>query len=194
MKRVLILAPLALATLAGCSPKVDQVQNGQWEVTSELVSVDMPAAMAEQQQQARRLIGVAQANPPSCISAAEARTLVQDMRRAPPTCQVSDEVYAGGVMRTRVSCPAQGAGQPAVSLLLDGNFSATTFNVTITEEATSPAGTNEGSMRRVQRLRARRLGDCPSQPATPAMPAAPTPAGPPGAPPSAPPSAPPAGR
>ncbi len=186
MKRVLFLTPLALAAMTGCAPKASQIQAGQWEVTTQLVSVELPASMAEQQAQARNQIGIVQSSPAQCLSDDEAHNFVQNMRRAPPNCVVSDETYAGGVMRTKVQCPA-GPGQPAVTLTLEGNYSATTFNATISEEVTNPTAT-QGTMRRVQRLRGRRIGDCTAPPpaAMPAMPI-PEPASPPQSAPAAPP-------
>jgi hypothetical protein len=178
MKRVLFLTPLAVVAVAGCAPKPDQIQAGQWEASVELTSAEIPDATPEQRAQIQRQIGLAQPQPPQCLTDAQAHNYLQELRgTAPPNCRVSDETYAGGVIRTRISCAAQ-AGQPAISLSIDGTFTATTLNATITQEATPPAGSNQGPMRRTQRLHARRVGDCPSTPATPAGPAAPaTPGG-----------------
>lgn len=173
MKRVLFLTPLALAAVAGCAPAPNQIQGGQWEVVTEVLSLDVPGATPEQQRQIRQQIGTRQSPPPQCISDTEARTFVENLRRAPPTCRVTDEKYADGVMRTHLSCPGQAPGQPSASLALDGTFTRTTFNGTITEEGPNPTGTNQSPMRRTQRIRGRRLGDCPAAPATPATPAAP---------------------
>jgi hypothetical protein len=176
MKRVLFLTPLAVVAVAGCAPKPDQIQAGQWEASIELTSAEIPDATPEQRAQIQRQIGLAQPQPPQCLTDAQAHSYLQDLRgTAPPNCRVSDETYAGGVIRTRISCTAQG-GQPAISLSIDGTFTATTLNATITQEATPPAGSNQGPMRRTQRLHARRVGACPTGatppgPATPAAPA-----------------------
>ncbi len=175
MKRVLILTPLALAALAGCAKGADQIQAGQWEIVSELRSLDMPGAPAEVQAQARSQVGRPE-TAPLCLPAEEARTFVQTIRRGQPaTCQVSDEVYAGGVMRTRVSCPGP-AGQQATQMALDGTFTMTTFNSTITEERPNPGGANLGPVRRTVVIRGRRLGECPPAPPMPAGPPQPGPA------------------
>jgi hypothetical protein len=168
MKRVLFLTPVVLAAMAGCAPAPNQIQAGQWEASVELTAVDLPASTPpEVRAQIQRQIGVAQTQPPQCLSDEQARNYLQELRGSvPPNCRVSDEVYAGGVIRTRISCTAQ-PGQPAVSFALDGNFTATTMNATITQEATPPAGSSQGPMRRTQRLHARRVGACPATPPTP---------------------------
>lgn len=173
MKRVLFLTPLVLAGMAGCAPAPNQIQAGQWELVTEVLSLSVPGATPDQQRQITQQVGQRQSPPPQCISDQEARTLVETIRRAPPNCRVTDEVYAGGVMRTHLSCPGQAPGQPGITLSLEGRFTSTTFNATITEEGPNPAGANQGPMRREQRIRARRIGDCPAEAAMPAMPAAP---------------------
>jgi Protein of unknown function (DUF3617) len=171
MKRVFFLTPLALAAMTGCAPAPNQIQAGQWELVTEVLSLDVPGATPDQQRQIRQQVGVRQSPPPQCISETEARTLVENMRRAPPNCRVTDEVYAGGVMRTRLNCPAQAPGQPSVSLAFDGTFTRTTFNATITEEGPNPTGASQSPMRRTQRISARRVGECTAAPPAPTMPA-----------------------
>jgi len=176
MKRVFFLTPFVLAAMAGCAPAPNQIQAGQWELVTEVVSLDVPGATPDQQRQIRQQVGQRQSPPPQCISETEARTLVENMRRAPPTCRVSDEAYAGGVMRTRLTCPPQAPGQPEISLALDGTFTGTTFNATITEQGPNPTGTNQSPMRRVQRIRGRRIGgvaSCPTPPPAPTVPGQP---------------------
>ena len=172
MKRVLFLTPLALAAMTGCAPAPNQIQAGQWELVTEVVSLDVPGATPDQQRQIRQQVGQRQSPAPQCISPEEARTLVQTMRRAPPNCRVTDEKYAEGVMRTHLSCPGQAPGQPGITMALEGTFTNTTFNGTITEEGPNPTGA-QGSMRRTQRVQGRRLGDCPPATATPAIPGRP---------------------
>jgi|GraSoiStandDraft_46_1057282.scaffolds.fasta_scaffold86601_3 hypothetical protein len=173
MKRAIFLTPFVLAAMAGCAPAPNQIQAGQWELVTEVVSLDVPGATADQQRQIRQQVGTRQSPPPQCISETEARTLVENMRRAPPTCRVSDETYAGGVMRTHLTCPPQAPGQPEISLAVDGTFTGTTFNVTITEQGPNPTGTNQSPMRRTQRIRGRRIGACPAGAAAPVAPGQP---------------------
>lgn len=179
MKKVLFLTPLALAAMTGCAPKPDQIQAGQWELATETVSFDVPGATPDQMKQARRQVN--QAEPiQQCFTAAQAASLVDDIGRGPPNCRTSNKTYAGGVMRIQVSCPAPAPNMAAIEVTLDGSFTNTTFNATITEQGPNPTGARE-PMRRSARLRGRRIGDCPPAPPMPTMPtmppAEPAPAG-----------------
>jgi hypothetical protein len=181
MKRVFFLTPIALAALSGCAPAPNQIQAGQWEIISEIRSLDIPGATAEELPMIRQSFGQVGLSTPEtrCISDAEARTYVQDTRRgAPPSCSVSDERYANGVMHTQVSCPGQ-AGQPGVRMTLDGHFTMTTFNARIDVESPNPTGPGRGPMHRSIQLRAHRIGECTApQPAMMPMPSAPEQAAP----------------
>jgi hypothetical protein len=190
MKRVLFLTPLVLAAVTGCAPAPNQIQAGQWEITTEVRSLEVPGATPDQVRMIQRSAGqVGMTDTESrCLSDAEARTFVQDIRSAPPTCQVSNEVYANGVMQTHVSCPGPNGGQ-AIQISLDGRFTASTLNATVNVEGPNPTGANQGPMRRIVRLRGRRTGECTAPPpaALPTMPT-PQPAPPPqSAPPAQPP-------
>ena len=168
MKKVLFLTPLALAAMAGCAPAPNQIQAGQWELVTETVSFDVPGATPEQMKQARRQ--VSQAEPiQQCFTPAQATSLVDDIGRGPPNCRTSDKTYANGVMRIRVNCPAPAPNMAAIEVTLDGSFTNTTFNATITEQGPNPTGARE-PMRRTARLRGRRIGDCPATPPAPAAP------------------------
>lgn len=164
MKRVIFLTPLALAAMTGCAPAPNQIQAGQWEITTEVRGLEVPGATPDQVRMIQRSAGqVGMSDTESrCLSDAEARSFVQDIRSAPPTCRVSDEVYAGGVMRTHVSCPSPNGG-PAIQISLDGRFTASTLNATVNVEGPNPTGANQGPMRRIVRLRGRRTGECTAQ-------------------------------
>lgn len=180
MNRVFLLTPLALAAVTACAPAPDQIENGQWEITTEVRGLEIPGATPDQVRMIQRSAGqVGMSDTESrCLSAAEARSFVQDIRAAPPTCRVSDEVYANGVMRTHVSCPSPNGG-PAIQISLDGRFTASTLNATVNVEGPNPTGANQGPMRRIVRLRGRRTGECTAPPAAPPtmpVPAQPAPA------------------
>jgi hypothetical protein len=182
MKRVFFLTPLALAAMTGCAPAPNQIQAGQWEITTEVRGLEIPGATPDQVRMIQRSAGqVGMSDTESrCLSDAEARSFVQDIRSAPPTCQVSGEVYANGVMTTHVSCPSPNG--PPIQISLDGRFTASTLNATVNVEGPNPTGANQGPMRRIVRLRGRRTGECTAPPpgALPAMPVPAQPAPPPG--------------
>ena len=170
MKRVFFLTPFALAAMAGCAPAPDQIQAGQWEIVTELRSVDMPGAPAEVQQQIRSQIGRPD-SAPGCLGPEQVRTFLQVTRQLltqgqAANCTFTDETYAAGSMTQHASCPGP-AGQPANTISFNGHFSRTTFNGTVNVERPTP----RGPVRFMATLRGRRLGDCPA-----------TAAGPPGAP------------
>ena len=183
MKRVFLLTPFALAAMTGCAPAPNQIQAGQWEITTEVRGLEVPGATPDQLRMIQRSAGqVGMSDTDNrCLSDAEARSFVQDIRSAPPTCRVSDEVYAGGVMKTHVSCPSPN-GQQAIQISLDGHFTASTLNATVNVEGPNPTGASNGPMRRVVRLRGRRIGECTAPPpsALPTMPVPAQPAPPPG--------------
>lgn len=175
MKRVLILTPLALAALAGCSKGATQIQAGQWEIVTELRSVDMPGAPPELVQQVRSQIGRPESNP-TCLSAEQARAFLQFTRQlltqGQPNCTFAEETYADGKLRQRATCPGP-AGQPGGNMSLDGGYTVTTFNGTVNAERPNPVNPGAGAIRMNAVLRGRRIGDCPAG-------GAPTPALPPG--------------
>lgn len=183
MNRVFFLTPLVLAATAACAPAPNQIQAGQWEIVSELVRLDVPGATPEQMQMFSRggagQVGMKDTER-RCLSDAEARSYVQDLRgAAPPTCRVTDETYAGGVMRSHVTC--QGPNNQQVEMVLDGRFTNTTFNARVDMTVPNPLGANQGPMRRSVQLRGRRTGQCtpsaaPGLPLTPAPQGAPAPA------------------
>jgi hypothetical protein len=184
MKRVLFLTPLALAAVAGCAPAPNQIQAGQWEIVSEVLRLDVPGATPEQMQMLSRGAGQVGLKDTErrCFTEAEARSYLQDLRgTAPPSCRVSDEVYANGVMQSRLTCPGQ-AGQQGVEMSLDGRFTNTTFNARVDMTVPNPIGAGQAPMRRSIQLRARRLGICPPAETPPGLPAMPAPPSPQGAP------------
>lgn len=178
MNRAIFLTPLALAAMAGCAPAPNQFQAGQWEITTEIRALDVPGATPEQLRMLSQRAGQVgmKETETRCYTDAEARTYLQDIRgTAPPTCRVSDEVYANGVMTSRVTCPGEN-GQAGVEMSLNGRFTHTTFNAQVDMTVPNPLGAG-GPMRRSVQLRARRIGECPAAAATPTLPLpTPTPA------------------
>ena len=162
MKRVLFLTPLVAAAVAGCAPAPNQIQAGQWEINSELVRLDVPGATPEQMQMFSRggagQVGMKDTER-RCLSDAEARSYVQDLRgSAPPSCRVTDENYANGVMRSHVTC--QGPNNQQVEMVLDGHFTNTTLNARVDMTVPNPLGAGQGPMRRSVQIRGRRIGEC----------------------------------
>ena len=182
MKRVFLLTPLALAAMTGCAPAPNQIQAGQWEITTEVRGLEVPGATPDQLRMIRQSAGqVGMSDTENrCLSDAEARSFLQDMRPSSPRCRVSDEAYASGAMRTHVTC-TDPSGRQVLQMSLDGHFTASTMNATIDVEAPNPIDANQGPARRSLRIRARRTGECTAPPpaALPTMPVPAQPAPPP---------------
>ncbi len=173
MKNVLFLTPLVLAAMTGCAPAPNQIQAGQWEITSELVRLEVPGATPEQLQMFSRS-GAGQVGMKDterrCFTDAEARTYVQDLRgTAPPSCRVADEVYANGEMRSHVTCQGR-SGQQGVEMVLNGRFTNTTFNARVDMTVPNPMGATNDPMHRSIQLRARRVGECTASAPPPGLP------------------------
>jgi hypothetical protein len=76
-------------------------------------------------------------------------------------CQFSDSTFAGGVIRVHGSCQAPGRGTSQTNM--EGTYTATTMQATISSEIHPPAGTpGPQSVRMSGTLNARRTGDCPA--------------------------------
>ena len=175
MKKVLFLTPFVLAATAGCAPAPNQIQAGQWELVTEIRSMSIPNAPEEFRDQIRSRAGRPDAGR-ACLSEEQARTFLEFTKQLvsqgqAAACRFTDEVYGGGVMRQRSTCPAAnpmgGTGGNQTSSL-EGSFTSTTFNATLQTQGPNMMAPGGGEMRATVSLRGRRIGDCPARPATPA--------------------------
>ncbi|MEA3014461.1 MAG: hypothetical protein QOD42_3006 [Sphingomonadales bacterium] len=169
MKRLIILAPaIALAGIAaGCSKGADQLQPGQWEMVTRVKSIEIPGAPPEAQAQLRSGVGRSQTNQ-DCITPERARNPLAQMRQMmsqgqAANCRFTDEVFGGGVIRIRATCPGPGgqaSGGGTVSL--EGSFTATTLQATLSVNATggSPAVPGATGMNMSAEINGRRVGEC----------------------------------
>jgi hypothetical protein len=178
MKRLIILAP-ALVLIAACSRGPDKIQDGQWELTYQLTGMDIPGAPPEAQTQMR-----AQLNHPAtnrvCITSAWASNPMAEVRRAistspqNPNCHFTDDTYGNGRVKIHATCQQPG-GPGRADVLLEGSFTATTGDLTLTASGEGlPMAAGAGNARVTATVRGRRVGDCPATPAAPTMPMQPT--------------------
>ena len=84
-------------------------------------------------------VGQSQTNQ-DCISPERARNPLQGMRQMMPqgqaaNCRFTDEVFAGGVIRIRATCPGPGGGAGGGQMSLEGSFTATTLQATLSVRA-----------------------------------------------------------
>jgi hypothetical protein len=76
-------------------------------------------------------------------------------------CQFSDSTFAGGTIRVHGTCQAPGRGTSQTNM--EGSYTATTMQATVSSEIHPPAGTpGPQSVRMSGTLSARRTGDCPA--------------------------------
>jgi hypothetical protein len=76
-------------------------------------------------------------------------------------CQLGDSTFADGRIRVHGTCQAPGRGLQQTSM--EGSFTATTIQATITSQIQAPPGTQGPQNARLSgTLSARRTGDCPS--------------------------------
>ncbi|HYD11247.1 MAG TPA: DUF3617 domain-containing protein [Allosphingosinicella sp.] len=175
MKRTaLVGASLAAILLAACSgggggggSGAAQRQPGMWESTSKITQLQLTGAPPEMQARANAQVGQSQ-NSRECLTPEQARDPMGQMRRIMarqgPTanCTFSDQVFAGGVVRIRGTCPAAGGGSAQIAL--EGTFTETTMNVTMNVNAQGPASAQMPGvtgMRISAETSARRTGECP---------------------------------
>jgi hypothetical protein len=150
------------------------LQPGQWEMVTQMTSVESPGASAEAQALLRRQIGQSQTNR-QCMTARQARNPLQEMRETLAltqgrNCRLTEEVFGDGVIRIRATCPS-GEG-PGGQMSMDGSFTATTIqaSLTVSVQGANPVipGPGSGGMRMTANVSGRRTGECPATPAPPA--------------------------
>lgn len=152
----LLIAAAPLALLGACSGGADQMQAGEWEMTttmSELTAPDMPEAMQEQMQAS---LGEAQTRT-ECITEEEAANpLAQIMDgSAGDDCEFDNQTFEGGVINISGTCEVPGSAEATVSI--EGTYTATEMNAEIAMDMTmGPMGqvTMSGTMA------GERTGDC----------------------------------
>jgi hypothetical protein len=160
------------------------MQPGQWEMAVQVRSIEMPGAPPEAQARIRSQLGRTQTNQ-DCITPEQARNPLSQMRQMvaqgrAASCQFTDQVFGGGVIRIRATCPGPGGQPGAGQVSMEGSFTATTLQAALSVSATgaNPAMPGATGMRMIVDVRGRRVGECQARPAPPAI-GAPPPMAPP---------------
>jgi len=161
MKRLLPALPIAL--LFACSPSAVSLQPGMWETTVQFTSIDLPGVPPAQLAATRAMMSQPQVHS-ECMTPEDAANPAQRMMN-PGTggnaCQFGDSTFAGGTIRVHGTC--QAPGRPSSQMSMEGSFTATTMQATISSEVHAPAGAaGPQSGRMTGTLSARRTGDCPA--------------------------------
>ncbi|HVQ08812.1 MAG TPA: DUF3617 domain-containing protein [Allosphingosinicella sp.] len=144
------------------------IQPGQWEMATQMMSVDIPGAPPEVVQQMRAQQGRTQTDR-TCITPEQARNPLRELRDTMSgprgaNCRKLEDTFAGGVIRIRMSCQAPSGRQGTAELSVQGSFTATTLTAAVSINAQGPnvGGPGTTAMRVSTNLRGRRIGDCPA--------------------------------
>jgi hypothetical protein len=161
MKRF-VLPALPMGLLFACSPSAIALQPGMWETTVQFASVDLPGASPQELGQMRAMMARPQTHS-ECITPEQAANPMQRMMNQggdAHACQFGQSTFANGVIRVHGSCQAPGRGTSITNM--EGSFTATTIQASISSEIHPPAGTpGPQSARMSGTLSAHRTGDCP---------------------------------
>ena len=162
MKRV-VLPALPVALLFACSPSAVSLQPGMWETTVQFTSIDVPGAPPAQIAAMRAMMSQPQSHS-ECMTPEQAANPTQRMMNPGSdgnACQFTDSTFAGGTIRVHGTCQAPTRGTSVTSM--EGTYTATTIQATVSSEIHPPAGTQgPQSVRMSGTLSARRTGDCPA--------------------------------
>lgn len=126
-------------------PAAERLRPGRWEMTTRLVSIEMPDATPEMQAQLR-----AQPIPPpetqaNCITPEEASDLLgnfrQEILRTQPnlSCQIGDQQFGAGRIRFAMNCRGLN-GQPDTRMAVVGTFTENAVQLGISAETSMPIG------------------------------------------------------
>jgi hypothetical protein len=170
------LAVVALGVGRGAAAGQDSaagvaMQPGQWETVMRVTSFEIAGAPPETQADARSQIG-RQETMRDCMTPERARDPLAQMREMmsqgpAANCQFTDQVFAGGVIRIRATCPGLSGQGPGGQMSMEGSFTATTARMTLAISAPPFDSAVPGAigMRMTADFTTRRVGECPASPA-----------------------------
>jgi hypothetical protein len=172
--------PNSVAPLPAGDPTAQSIQPGEWEMTSEMVSVEAPGAPPQVAAQLRASLPNQRQTRRQCITPAEAANIGRNLIGNEATargCRFADTTFAGGVIRIGVNCRQPG-GQATMQMAVQGSFSATQLNAGLRMNLTGPRQEGSGvqAITMTGRMSGRRIGECPAGGTTPRL--APPPAPP----------------
>jgi len=142
------LAALALPAVA----HAQTIQPGQWEITVNTTSADMPGAppgVARSMRGAPRKIS-------NCVTAEQASRGPKDMLKAAPNCTFTSYSMAGGKMTADMRCTNAGGTMTARTT---GSFTPTSFSTT-----SNMTMTGRMTMKMTSATTGRRIGACTAKP------------------------------
>jgi hypothetical protein len=147
-------------------PAAQTLRPGRWEMTTRLVSIEMPGATPDMQAQLR-----AQPIPPpetqaNCVTPEEASDLLgnfrQEILRTQPnlSCQIGDQQFGGGRIRFAMNCRGLN-GQPDTRMAVVGAFTENNVQMGISAETSMPTGNGATQGARIETtMTGRYVGAC----------------------------------
>jgi hypothetical protein len=160
MKKLVVFAP-AIVLAAACSSSAVSLQPGQWETTVRFTSIEVPGAPEAAVAPMRAMMSAPQTRS-ECMTPEQAANPAGRMMNpgaGANSCQYSENVFAGGAIRVHGTCQQPGRG--SMQMNMDGTYTATTMQTTLTSEVHAPPGTPGPQVVRMSgTLSARRTGDC----------------------------------
>lgn len=140
------------------------LQPGDWEMTSQMTSVEAPGAPPELVEQMRANLPNQRQTQRQCVTPEEAANLARNLigrNAGSQGCEFSDTTFAGGVVRIIATCRAPD-NMTSMSLSVEGEFTATRLNSVMRMEMTGPNATGDGTqtVRMAGTMTGRRLGPC----------------------------------
>lgn len=162
MMRLIFLAP-SIALIAACSGNSSSIQPGQWEMVTQMTSIEAPGAPEAMVAQMRASLPQQRQTQSTCITPEQARNPSRNMvgqGNNAAGCEFADTTFAGGNIHIRANCHPPGATSMAMSV--DGDYTATQMNGRISVNMTTPGMTGGGTqtIRLSGTLTGRRTGDC----------------------------------
>lgn len=154
------LENVTIAEVAAAAGDAKRQQPGQWEVTSELVSLDLgaEAGAAPGAAMLKSRVGKPQTTS-SCVSEADAdKALVPSDIDPQGLCRFERFVMKGGTIESKFECREPGGGPGLLTIEQKGSYSDTQYELTQTTEQTG-AGDAQRNRMTVRHV-AKRTGEC----------------------------------
>ena len=144
-----MIRSLAFAALIVCPTLAHaQMQPGQWQITVNVTSFDMPNAPPQMAEAFKKPQVHSQ-----CITAEQAKTGPLEMMKNKPGCKATRENVSGGKLDAVIVCDQPGGG--TMTATITGNFSPTKFDMNAAIEMTG-----QQAMKMTTVTAAERVGEC----------------------------------
>ncbi|HVQ08815.1 MAG TPA: DUF3617 domain-containing protein [Allosphingosinicella sp.] len=162
---VLLSGYASLATQGSSEVAPSGIEPGQWELVTEMTSVEVAGAPEEILQQMRASMAEQRQTESQCITPEQARNPSANMMGSgnPAGCEFSDTIWAGGTIRLRATC--RPPGSPPVQISVEGTYTARQINnrIHVAMDMPDPNGAETPMHLKLGgRMTGRRTGDCTS--------------------------------